>query len=339
MNETGDNVHVLVTGAAGFIGAAVARRMLCEGHTVVGIDNLNDYYSVQLKRDRLAALEQESRGSFHFHAIDIAEMAPIDAALGRQQIDCVIHLGAQAGVRYSLENPAAYIRSNLVGHANILEFARQRQIAHTVYASSSSVYGDRPTTPFREEDRADRPVSLYAATKRADELLSESYAHLYRLPLTGLRFFTVYGPWGRPDMMPWLFTAKILAGDTIQVFNGGAMHRDFTYIDDIVAGILACAASPPQDDGRMKPGGSAAPHAVYNIGNNRPEHLMDVLRVIERACDKAARIEFLPMQPGDVPRTFADISAMKRDFGYQPTTLIDEGFPRFVKWYREYHGI
>lgn len=332
-------MHALVTGAAGFIGAAVSQRLLGLGYTVTGIDNLNDYYDVRLKRDRLAQLTDAGGKAFRFLSIDFAEMAALEMAIGSTRFDCIIHLGAQAGVRYSLENPAAYIRSNLVGHANILEIARRREIPHTVYASSSSVYGDRSETPFSEADRADRPVSLYAATKRADELLSESYAHLYRLPLTGLRFFTVYGPWGRPDMMPWLFTAKILAGDTISLFNRGQMYRDFTYIDDIVDGVIACTKSPPIDDGSTKPGGSAAPHAVYNIGNNRPEHLMDVLRVIEQACERPAVVELLPMQPGDVPRTCADISAMQRDFGYEPSTRISEGFPAFVAWFRKYHGL
>lgn len=332
-------MHVLVTGAAGFIGAAVARRLLGLGYTVTGIDNLNDYYDVQLKRDRLAGLVEHGGSAFRFHAIDFAEMPALEAAIGHTRFDRLIHLGAQAGVRYSLENPAAYIRSNLVGHANILEIARRREIVHTVYASSSSVYGARAETPFSETDRADRPVSLYAATKRADELLSESYAHLYRLPLTGLRFFTVYGPWGRPDMMPWIFTAKVLAGDTISLFNRGEMYRDFTYIDDIVDGVVACTATPPSDDGNPKPGGSMAPHAIYNIGNNRPEHLMDVLRVIEQACGRSAIVELLPMQPGDVPRTCADIAAMQRDFGFQPSTRMDDGFPAFIAWFREYHGI
>ena len=236
-------MHALVTGAAGFIGAAVSQRLLGLGYTVTGIDNLNDYYDVRLKRDRLAQLTDTGGKAFRFLSVDFAEMAALEMAIGSTRFDRIIHLGAQAGVRYSLENPAAYIRSNLVGHANILEIARRREIPHTVYASSSSVYGDRSETPFSEADRADRPVSLYAATKRADELLSESYAHLYRLPLTGLRFFTVYGPRGRPDMMPWLFTAKILAGDTISLFNRGQMYRDFTYIDDIVDGVIACTKS------------------------------------------------------------------------------------------------
>jgi UDP-glucuronate 4-epimerase len=332
-------VHVLLTGAAGFIGAAVAERLAALGHTVFGIDNLNDYYPVQLKVDRLARLGGSCGNAFRFSETDFGDIGALELALGQQHFDRIVHLGAQAGVRYSLENAAAYVRSNLVGHANMLEIARHRAVRHMVYASSSSVYGNRAQTPFGEHDRADRPVSLYAATKRADELLSESYAHLYRLPLTGLRFFTVYGPWGRPDMMPWIFTAKVLAGETIPVFNRGEMYRDFTFIDDIVDGVVACTLAPPADDGREKPGGSTGPHAIYNIGNNRPEHLLRVIEVIENACGRKAEIELLPMQPGDVERTCADIEAMRRDFGYRPSTAIETGFAAFVAWFKTYHAL
>lgn len=260
-------------------------------------------------------------------------------ALAGQQVDRVVHLGAQAGVRYSIQNPHAYVQSNLVGHLNLLEFARHRQLDHLVYASSSSVYGGNTKLPFAVEDRADHPVSLYAATKRADELISESYAHLYRLPQTGLRFFTVYGPWGRPDMMLWLFTQKILAGEPIPVFNEGEMARDFTYIDDIIAGVLAALDHPPADDGQEKAGGSTKPHRLYNIGNSQSEPLMKVVGLLEEACGRKAVIDFQPMQPGDVPATFADITAIQRDLGYAPTTDIAEGVPNFVRWCRAYHGL
>jgi UDP-glucuronate 4-epimerase len=242
-------------------------------------------------------------------------------------------------VRFSIESPHAYAQANLVGHLNLLEVARQRNVRHMVYASSSSVYGNNAKVPFSVEDRVDHPISLYAATKKADELMSESYAHLYRIPLTGLRFFTVYGPWGRPDMMLWRFTENILGGRPIPIFNNGEMWRDFTYIDDIVTGVLACLGHPPADDGTAKPGGSVSPHALYNIGNNRPERLLDVVDLIEQACGRPAVREFLPMQPGDVLRTYADIDAITRDFGYRPGTTVAEGIPRFVQWYREYHRL
>jgi UDP-glucuronate 4-epimerase len=249
-----------------------------------------------------------------------------------------VHLGAQPGVRYSLENPHAYVQANLVGHVNMLEYCRHRGIEHMVYASSSSVYGGNAKLPFAVEDRADHPVSLYAATKRADELISETYAHLFRLPQTGLRFFTVYGPWGRPDMMVWNFTNRILAGEPIPVYNNGDMWRDFTYVDDIVSGIIAALDNPPPDDGQEKAGGSVKPHRIYNIGNNRSEHLMKVISVLEEACEKKAVIDFQPMQPGDVQKTYANIDAIQRDLGYAPTTSIETGVPAFVEWYRGYHG-
>ena len=324
-------MRVLVTGAAGFIGAAVSKALLARGDSVLGIDNLNDYYDPALKHARLAELHGPG---FTFHPYDFA----LDMPLADEKFDRIIHLGAQAGVRYSLENPGAYVRSNLVGHVNLLELARDRQVP-MVYASSSSVYGGNAKLPFSVEDRADHPVSLYAATKRADELMSETYAHLYRIPLTGLRFFTVYGPWGRPDMAPWLFTKAILAGEPIKVFNHGKMQRDFTYIDDIVAGVLACNDRPPADDGAVKPGGSVAPHAIYNIGNNRSEELMRFIEIIESATGKRAVCDFQPMQAGDVPATYADIDAITRDHGYAPTTSLDVGLRKFVDWYRAHHGV
>ena len=330
-------MRVLVTGAAGFIGFHVAARLIARGDAVIGIDSLNDYYPVRLKHDRLAELARQ-RGSFAFHQVDFADHAALAAAIDSAGIERIVHLGAQAGVRYSIDHPRAYAQSNLVGHLNLLEIARERRVAHMVYASSSSVYGGNASLPFRVEDRADRPVSLYAATKKADELMSETYAHLYRLPLTGLRFFTVYGPWGRPDMAYWLFTRAILAGEPIGVFNGGDMRRDFTYIDDVVDGVIACLDHPPPDDGAEKPGGSVGPHRLYNIGNSRSEELTRMIALIEQACGREALREPRAMQPGDVKDTFADIGAIARDLGYRPKTTIDVGIPRFVAWYRAYHG-
>lgn len=332
-------MQVLVTGAAGFIGAALTERLLARGDSVIGVDNLNDYYDPALKHARLARLDKAGGSRFRFHKLDFADMESLEAALDSAQVDRIVHLGAQAGVRYSLENPAAYVQSNLVGHANLLEIARHRQVEHMVYASSSSVYGGNDKVPFSVDDRADHPVSLYAATKKADELLSESYAHLYRIPLTGLRFFTVYGPWGRPDMAMWIFTSKILAGEPIPVFNKGEMWRDFTFIDDIIAGVLGVLDEAPADDGALKAGGSVKPHALYNIGNNRSEKLTDFIAVLEDALGQKAEIDWQPMQAGDVVRTYADIDAITRDTGYQPTTTIQQGVPRFVEWYREYHGL
>jgi UDP-glucuronate 4-epimerase len=330
---------VLVTGAAGFIGGALSRRLVERGETVVGLDNLNAYYSVSLKQDRIARLLELADGKFTFLNADFGDARALESALAVIQFERVAHLGAQPGVRYSLENPHAYAHSNLAGHLNLLELARQRQVRHMVYASSSSVYGGNTKVPFAVKDRVDHPVSLYAATKRADELMSETYSHLYRIPLTGLRFFTVYGPWGRPDMMPWIFTSRILAGQPIPVFNQGAMYRDFTYIDDIVDGVVAALDRPPADDGEVKPGGSTKPHALYNIGNNRSEHLIRFIKLLEEACGRKAELDLLPMQPGDVERTYADIEAIQRDLGYLPKTPIEEGIPRFVNWYREYHGL
>ena len=330
---------VLVTGAAGFIGAALSLKLLERGDSVVGIDNLNDYYSVALKQDRRDRLVDRGGDRFAFLQQDFADSAGLTEALRQHEFDSIVHLGAQAGVRYSIENPHAYVQANLVGHLNMLEVARHRGVRHMVYASSSSVYGGNTKLPFSVDDRVDHPLSLYAATKKADELMSETYAHLYRLPLTGLRFFTVYGPWGRPDMMMWIFTRKILAGEPIPVFNHGEMWRDFTYIDDIVSGVVACLDNPPKDDGSEKAGGSTKPHALYNIGNHRSEPLMKVVEMLEHECGRKAEMEMLPMQDGDVQRTFADIDAIQRDLGYQPSTTIEVGVPNFVRWYREYHQL
>jgi UDP-glucuronate 4-epimerase len=330
---------VLVTGAAGFIGFHVARWLIERGETVVGIDNLNDYYSVDLKRNRLAQQAGDYGDKFNFIEVDFADADALGRTLAGLEFDRIVHLGAQAGVRYSIENPAAYVQSNLVGHLNVMEVARHRKSTHLVYASSSSVYGGNEKLPFRVEDRVDHPLSLYAATKKADELMSETYAHLYRLPQTGLRFFTVYGPWGRPDMAMWLFTKAILEGRPIEVFGEGNMRRDFTYIDDIVTGVVAALDNPPSDDGAPKAGGSKAPHRLYNIGNNNSEELTRMIGLIEQACGRTAEKKLLPMQLGDVRDTYADISAIQRDLGFQPTTRIDVGVPRFVDWYRSYHRI
>lgn len=328
---------VLVTGAAGFIGMHVCQALLARGDQVIGVDNLNDYYAVRLKHDRLANLRGGPGGDhFAFHHVDFADDKALAQALAGADLDRVVHLGAQAGVRYSLENPRAYVQSNLAGHVNMLELARERGVAHLVYASSSSVYGTNKSLPFRVEDRVDWPISLYAATKRADELMSETYSHLFRIPQTGLRFFTVYGPWGRPDMAVWLFTDAILNDRPITVFNEGRMQRDFTYIDDIVRGIVAALDNPPPDDGAPKAGGSHSPHRLYNIGNHRSEPLEELIAAIEAALGRKAVREYKPMQPGDVPATYADIEAIRRDLGFEPSTPISVGIPIWAKWYRDY---
>lgn len=330
---------ILVTGAAGFIGHHVSKRLLDRGEQIIGIDNLNDYYSVELKRARLTEL-QRTHNRFGFVQVDFADTAALAEALKPFEIDRVIHLGAQAGVRYSITNPHAYVSSNLVGHLNILEYCRHREgMKHLVYASSSSVYGSNTKLPFSVDDRVDLPISLYAATKKSDELMSEVYSHLYRLPQTGLRFFTVYGPWGRPDMALWLFTDAILKGQPIKVFNHGDMMRDFTYVEDIVTGIVACLDNPPADDGQPKAGGSVNPHRVYNIGNHRSEPLLRMIEVLEQSLGKKAERELLPMQPGDVRETYADITAIQNDLGFEPTTPIDIGIPKFVDWFRQYHKL
>jgi UDP-glucuronate 4-epimerase len=330
---------IVVTGAAGFIGYHVSRTLLARGEQILGIDNLNSYYDPKLKQARIDALAQEFGKAFAFHRADFAEADELSAVVEGVEFEKIVHLGAQVGVRYGLKNPLSYARSNIVGHLNMLELARERELKHLVYASSSSVYGANTSLPFRVEDRTDRPISLYAATKKADELISESYSSLFRLPMTGLRFFTVYGPWGRPDMAMWLFTKAILAGEPLDLFNGGAMRRDFTYIDDVVAGTVACLDSPPVDDGQEKPGGSVSPHAVYNIGNNRSEDLMELIAILEQNLRRTAATNKLPMQPGDVVDTFADISAIQKDHGFEPKISIREGVPRFIEWYKSYHGI
>ncbi|WP_294218948.1 NAD-dependent epimerase/dehydratase family protein [uncultured Sphingomonas sp.] len=329
----------LVTGVAGFIGMSTADALMARGTRVIGVDSINDYYDPALKHARLARLTERYGDLFTFLHVDFADATALKSALEPHDFDRIVHLGAQPGVRYSIEHPEAYGQSNLVGHLNLLEVARHRGVAHMVYASSSSVYGGNTAVPFRVEDRVDRPVSLYAATKRANEVMSESYAHLYRLPLTGLRFFTVYGPWGRPDMMMWIFTRAMFAGEPIPVFNDGKMERDFTFIADIVAGVIAAHDNPPPDDGAEKAGGSVAPHRLYNIGNNRSEPLGRVIEVLERATGRQAIRRNLPMQPGDVVRTAADIDAIAGDLGYRPTTSIDVGVPAFVDWYRAYHRL
>jgi UDP-glucuronate 4-epimerase len=321
----------LVTGAAGFIGFHAARALLDRGEAVIGVDSLNDYYDPQLKRDRLAMLT--GRDGFIFHQVDIADRSAMEAlAAGWSGVRRIVHLAAQAGVRYSLVNPYAYTRSNVEGHMVMLETARQLGVDHFVYASSSSVYGANRKIPFSTEDRVDSPVSLYAATKMANELMAHAYSHLHRLPATGLRFFTVYGPWGRPDMALFIFTKAILEGRPIKVFNHGEMRRDFTYIDDIVRGILDVLDAAPAGEG-------AVPHRVYNIGNHRSEELMRLIRLIEASVGRKALCEFLPMQPGEVLETYADIDEIGRDIGFRPTTTLDEGVPRFVSWYLDYFSV
>ncbi len=318
-------MDVLLTGAAGFIGFHAARRLLDEGHTVIGVDNLNAYYSASLKLARLARLRKYE--SFTFHSLDISQKSALDTALEDSRITHILHLAAQAGVRYSLENPHSYIQSNVVGHLNVLEFARHRKaIEHLVYASSSSVYGERAAVKgFTETDRVRQPASLYAATKLSGELLSESYARLYDIPQTGLRFFTVYGPWGRPDMAYWIFTQKILSGDPITLFAPNLMQRDFTFIDDIVD-VLPKIISQP-----------ASHHDIYNLGNSAPNKLHDLVTAVEMACGGKAEIILKPQQAGDVQKTFADISAAQSAFGFAPKTDLQTGIANFVKWYRDWH--
>lgn len=319
--------RVLVTGAAGFIGFHLCWRLLSEGYAVVGLDNLNSYYDPQLKRDRLAQLARAP--NFRFVERDIAEREALPALLAEAPVELVVHLAAQAGVRYSLTNPAAYIESNLVGFANLLEACRQHPVRHLVYASSSSVYGANHRLPFSTSDRVDRPVSLYAATKAANELMAYTYSHLYGIPATGLRFFTVYGPWGRPDMAYFLFTKAILEDRPIEVFNHGQLERDFTYIDDIVEGVMRVMARPPT---------ASPPHKLYNIGNHQPVALLDFIATLEQLLGKTAQKRFLPMQPGDVPATYADIEELRRDTGFRPATPLAEGLAAFVAWYRDYYG-
>jgi UDP-glucuronate 4-epimerase len=322
---------VLVTGAAGFIGMHVSAALLARGEQVVGIDNLNDYYTVALKEARLATLTGQ-RG-FCFERLDLAETeALLRFTKAHPEIERVVHLAAQPGVRYSVDHPRAYITANLVAQLEVLEACRHlAKLKHLVFASSSSVYGGNTKLPFAIEDPVDQPQSLYAATKKSDELMSFCYAHLYGIPSTGLRFFTVYGPWGRPDMAPWLFTSAIIAGKPIKLFNHGKMRRDFTYIDDIVAGVIACLDKPPEG---IKP-----PYRIYNIGNNKSEELERFVAIIEDAVGKKAIVERVPMPPGDIEATYADIAATTRDFGFMPKTALAEGLPRFVQWYRGFHKI
>ncbi|UVI27902.1 NAD-dependent epimerase [Paenibacillus spongiae] len=332
---------ILVTGAAGFVGYHLSERLLAEGHEVVGIDNFNDYYDVQLKKDRFGMLKRHP----YFVGIeaDVAKFNDLSIIFKKYKIKTVVHLAAQAGVRYSITNPFAYLDSNLVGFGNVLEACRRHEIKHLLYASSSSVYGANVKMPFSVHDSVDHPVSLYAATKKANELMAHTYSHLYGLPTTGLRFFTVYGPWGRPDMAYFSFTRDIESGVPIKVFNEGRMQRDFTYIDDIVEGIVRLHGRPPEADpdwNREQPdaGSSYAPYRVYNIGNNKPVELMTFIKTIEQKLGKQANLTYLPMQPGDVEATFADIDDLARDVGFKPTTTLDEGIGRFVDWYQTYYA-
>jgi UDP-glucuronate 4-epimerase len=315
-------LKVIVTGVAGFIGMHCAERLLARGDRVVGIDNLSPYYSVQLKKDRLARL---NRAQFTFQALDIADAAAVLRIFATERPDAVLHLAAQAGVRYSLQNPASYVHSNLVGFASVLEACRAHPPRHLVFASSSSVYGTNPKLPWSESDNVDHPISLYAATKKSNELSAHAYSHLFGLRATGLRYFTVYGPWGRPDMSAFLFARAILDGTPIQVFNHGDMQRDFTYIDDIVEGTLRVLDQP-------------SPYAIYNIGNHAPVRLLDYIAILERALGKKAQLEMKPMQPGDVKATYADTRALAQAVGFAPSTPLELGLERFAQWFRAYHG-
>jgi len=333
---------IMVTGAAGFIGFHLSKRLLAEGKTVIGVDNLNDYYDPQLKRDRLALLTPSDR--FRHEAIDIADRQAMADLFERYQFDVVVNLAAQAGVRYSLVNPHSYVDTNLVGFVNILEGCRHSGVKHLVYASSSSVYGANTRMPFSVHQNVDHPVSLYAASKKANELMAHTYSHLFGLPTTGLRFFTVYGPWGRPDMALFLFTKAILEDRPIDVFNHGKMKRDFTYIDDIVEGVYRVIHRIPTPDPNWSgddpdPATSYCPYRVYNIGNNRQEELMRYIEVLEDCLGKKAKKNFLPLQPGDVPATYANVDDLVRDVDFRPATPIEEGIRKFVEWYREYYGV
>jgi UDP-glucuronate 4-epimerase len=333
--------NLLVTGAAGFIGSQLSKRLLDSGINVVGLDNLNPYYSVKLKEDRLAQLEGHPR--FTFARLDLADRAGMERLFAANRFDVVVNLAAQAGVRYSLKNPQAYIEANIVGFTNILEGCRHHGVKHLVFASSSSVYGANTRMPFSVHDNVDHPVSLYAASKKANELMAHTYSHLYGLACTGLRFFTVYGPWGRPDMALFLFTDAILKGRPIQVFNHGRMQRDFTYIDDIVEGVVRVmgrlpAPNPAWSGDRPDPGTSYAPYKIYNIGNNQPVELNTFIATIESVLGRTAQKEFLDMQPGDVPATYADVDDLMADVGFKPATPIREGIERFVAWYKSYYG-
>ena len=333
---------VLVTGAAGFIGFHVAQRLLRDGRTVVGLDIVNDYYDPRLKEARLEILQRDSR--FSLVRLNLTDRAAIKALFAQYRFPIVIHLAAQAGVRYSLQHPHAYVDANLEGFINVLEGCRHNQCAHLLFASSSSVYGANTKLPFSVRDNVDHPVSLYAASKKANELMAHAYSHLYRIPATGLRFFTVYGPWGRPDMAMFIFAKAILDGAPIKLFNHGKMRRDFTYVDDVTEAIVRVMNRPPQPNpewsgDRPDPGSSAAPWKIYNIGNNNPEDLMHVVSLLEKEFGRSAAKEMLPMQPGDVPATYADVEDLARDIGFRPATAIEDGVARFAKWYREYNKI
>jgi UDP-glucuronate 4-epimerase len=333
---------ILVTGAAGFIGFHVARRLLQNGRVVVGLDNLNAYYDPKLKDARLAELAKLP--GFQFVKLDLADRAGMAAMFAQHRFPYVVHLAAQAGVRYSLIDPHAYVDSNLTGFTNILEGCRHNGCRHLLFASSSSVYGSNTHMPFSVHDNVDHPLSLYGASKKANELMAHSYAHLFRLPTTGLRFFTVYGPWGRPDMAMWLFAKAIMADEPIKLFNHGNMRRDFTYVDDVVESVVRLVERPPAGNPkgsgeRPDPGSSAAPWRVYNIGNNNPVELLEVVRLLEQAIGKKAKRELLPMQPGDVPATYADVDDLMREVDFKPATPIGDGIARFIEWYRAYHRL
>ena len=330
-------MRILVTGAAGFIGYHVCTRLLARGDDVVGIDNMNDYYDVRIKEARLANLE--SSANFTFKRVNVADLPALTDIFTSHSPEIVIHLAAQAGVRYSLTNPHVYAQSNLVGFVNILEVCRHHEVTHLVYASSSSVYGANTKMPFSVRDNVDNPVSLYAATKKSNELMAHAYSHLFGLPTTGLRFFTVYGPWGRPDMALFLFTKAILENRPIDVFNHGNMRRDFTYIDDIVEGVVRVADRIPAPASREHPGISSAPYRVYNIGNSDPVSLMDMIGILEKALGRVAQKNLLPMQPGDVAATFADVEELERDTGFRPKTSLEDGLLAFVQWYRAYFKV
>jgi UDP-glucuronate 4-epimerase len=335
-----DYQHVLITGSAGFIGFHLARKLLDDGCQIIGVDNINDYYDIQLKLDRLDLLKQYD--NFSFYKTDLSDQKKLEAIFSENPIDVVVNLAAQAGVRYSLENPQAYVNSNLVGFVNILECCRYNKVKHLVFASSSSVYGANTKMPFSVHHNVDHPVSLYAATKKSNELMAHTYSHLFDLPCTGLRFFTVYGPWGRPDMALFLFAKAIEEGRPIDVFNHGKMQRDFTYIDDIVEGIVGVMGHMPDPDpnwsgDRPDPGISYAKYKLYNIGNNNPVELTVFIQTIEEALEKKAKKNYLDMQPGDVPATYADIDDISRDIGFKPRVPLTEGIQRFIEWFQNYY--
>lgn len=330
-------MNILVTGSAGFIGFHLSKRLLAENYHVIGVDNLNNYYDVSLKKERLNLLKCNK--NFKFYQVDLADQDSLNSIFENHSIPIVINLAAQAGVRYSLTHPHSYVHSNLVGFVNILEACKHYQVDHLVYASSSSVYGANTKTPFSTQDSVDHPVSIYAATKKANELMAHTYSHLFNIPTTGLRFFTVYGPWGRPDMAYYSFTKDIIEGNTIKVYNNGDMLRDFTYIDDIVEGILKLLDHPPMPDSNrnLDPSTSHAPYKIYNIGNNSPVRLMEFINTLEKLVGQRAKIEFLPMQPGDVKETYADISDLQKKAGFTPATPIHIGLGHFVEWFKKYH--